>query len=436
MQNMTLKGTGVSHSSLQNVKYEQTLPPLTPEDINRFRLREISRSILWKQAAAALQSNSEPNVTPQQVARNAIRPVFCGQKTDKTATFEARPDSNGHVTVVNVMKCADAWCCPVCAPIIREHHAHEIHEVLRRHHATGGVFIHMLLPLKPNTGASLHDLIEILNKTSNRMTSGHIWRRYANEMSICGHISTLEVALTEHGEWSPVNRMTFFLDVTPEEATLSNFKLWLQNYWVDAVTRMAAEEKLPIMGAMPTVQQVGIHNTIFTSWLKQFEDGASETNLNPFQLLNNTNRRERDLNWADFAATMNGQPIINWSSGLKSKYGITSATDKDIVANRTSYSAVTGRSLPVETVEHTYQCPNGHHTVIPFDRKAEDIPRTWQCQCGQQAPEEGANTQNDDGMPKRTPFDMLMERRTEEELKETLEKRLKMHRDGYLPDYD
>ena len=38
--------------------------------------------------------------------------------------------------------------------------------------------------------------------------------------------------------------------------------------------------------------------------------------------------------------------------------------------------------------------------------------------------------------PTRTHWDMLLERRTEDELKTLLEKRLQMHRDGWFPDYE
>ena len=36
----------------------------------------------------------------------------------------------------------------------------------------------------------------------------------------------------------------------------------------------------------------------------------------------------------------------------------------------------------------------------------------------------------------RTIWDMLLERRSEEELATLLEKRLQMHRDGWIPDYE
>ena len=59
-------------------------------------------------------------------------------------------------------------------------------------------------------------------------------------------------------------------------------------------------------------------------------------------------------------------------------------------------------------VEVAYVCPKGHRTILPFE-----ITK-----------------------PTRTHWDMLMERRSEDELAALLEKRLKMHHDGWIPDYE
>lgn len=87
--------------------------------------------------------------------------------------------------------------------------------------------------------------------------------------------------------------------------------------------------------------------------------------------------------------------------------------------------------------EVAYVCPNGHRTILPLAEGAE-IPQEWECRCGQIAHLEG----NDDeetgksGKPTRTHWDMLLERRSEEELQTVLDKRLKMHREGWFPDYE
>ena len=86
--------------------------------------------------------------------------------------------------------------------------------------------------------------------------------------------------------------------------------------------------------------------------------------------------------------------------------------------------------------EVAYICPNGHRTILPFAEGAE-IPNEWECHCGSVARLEGEEDKaNEISKPTRTHWDMLLERRDEKELAELLEKRLQMHRDGWIPDYE
>ena len=86
-------------------------------------------------------------------------------------------------------------------------------------------------------------------------------------------------------------------------------------------------------------------------------------------------------------------------------------------------------------VDVAYVCPKGHRTILPFAQGA-DIPEEWECRCGNIAHKEGDEDIQDDEFNKqsRTHWDMLLERRSEEELKTLLEKRLKMHKEGWIPD--
>lgn len=76
-------------------------------------------------------------------------------------------------------------------------------------------------------------------------------------------------------------------------------------------------------------------------------------------------------------------------------------------------------------------------TILPFAEGAE-VPEEWECRCGMTAHREGDEDREADEIskPTRTHWDMLLERRTEDELKTLLEKRLQMHRDGWFPDYE
>lgn len=87
--------------------------------------------------------------------------------------------------------------------------------------------------------------------------------------------------------------------------------------------------------------------------------------------------------------------------------------------------------------EVAYVCPNGHRTILPLAEGAE-IPQEWECRCGQIARLEGNEDEEigKNGKPTRTHWDMLLERRSEEELQTVLDKRLKMHKEGWFPDYE
>lgn len=113
-----------------------------------------------------------------------------------------------------------------------------------------------------------------------------------------------------------------------------------------------------------------------------------------------------------------------------------------------SQSLITGQySSLINRKDHTYVCPNGHRTIVPFAEGAE-APATWVCKCGLEADLESRGRKRREqatmspadlpmaDQPWLTHWGAVMERRSEEELKEILDKRLKMHREGWIPDYE
>ena len=82
----------------------------------------------------------------------------------------------------------------------------------------------------------------------------------------------------------------------------------------------------------------------------------------------------------------------------------------------------------------TYECPLAHLTTVPMSTEAE-VPQTWECpECGQVAALRGEEEPEDDEPKKapRTHWDMLLERRSIDELKVLLDERLKLLRSGEI----
>ena len=80
--------------------------------------------------------------------------------------------------------------------------------------------------------------------------------------------------------------------------------------------------------------------------------------------------------------------------------------------------------------EVAFDCPNGHHFSVPFAAEAE-LPPTWECRvCGVMAiAASGESPSPKKVKPPRSHWDMLMERRTLEDLEAVLAERLEVIRE-------
>ena len=78
----------------------------------------------------------------------------------------------------------------------------------------------------------------------------------------------------------------------------------------------------------------------------------------------------------------------------------------------------------------SYDCNLGHATTLPFAEEAE-IPYDWECAtCGGPATlRDGEEPERKAVKPQRTHWDMLLERRTFDELEEVLDERLAVLRE-------
>lgn len=80
-----------------------------------------------------------------------------------------------------------------------------------------------------------------------------------------------------------------------------------------------------------------------------------------------------------------------------------------------------------------YDCPRGHQFEIPMSQDAE-VPYTWECpRCGAESRQHDATAPDADAdKPARTHWDMLLERRSIDELEEILSERLELLRSGSI----
>ncbi len=110
--------------------------------------------------------------------------------------------------------------------------------------------------------------------------------------------------------------------------------------------------------------------------------------------------------------------------------------------NETSLRGTRLGTTSYENVDHvelaprhvvTYHCPEGHTVTIPFADEAE-VPVVWECRCGAVAlVTDGVLPEEKPVKPARTHWDMLLERRTIEDLEVLLQERLELLSDLRSP---
>lgn len=84
--------------------------------------------------------------------------------------------------------------------------------------------------------------------------------------------------------------------------------------------------------------------------------------------------------------------------------------------------------------EARYVCPQGHDFRVTLSTDAEP-PATWECRCGENAELVGETEAEEEVKPvkpQRTHWDMLLERRSLEELDQLLNEQLELYRSGHL----
>ena len=92
-----------------------------------------------------------------------------------------------------------------------------------------------------------------------------------------------------------------------------------------------------------------------------------------------------------------------------------------------SYESDEGVTL-AERQRVYYDCSCGKTIDLPFSLEAE-IPAVWECRCGAQALLRGGQWPEKKAVkPTRTHWDMLLERRSVEDLEELLDERLELLR--------
>ena len=280
---------------------------------------------------------------------DSTRKILKGERTQHC--FFNRVDKNDGVGVMfnkarkkanysNIMRCANAWGCPVCAAIISEHRKCEVKDAMDWWKAQGGSVLLLTLTVPHYSHTDIKQLKKDLKKAYSKFFKGV---RASKDMfakwQIEHYISCFEITHGENG-FHPHYHILLFIPYAVGIGSHIGMEQDMYAVWKDCCTKSGLDEPSQKHGlhlqagddASNYVAKWGLEHEMTKGHVKK---GKKESRT-PFDILRSYDESgdEKEANlFRLYYFAFKGTRQLNWSKGLKklSSNGQEEKTDQEIV---------------------------------------------------------------------------------------------------------
>lgn len=280
---------------------------------------------------------------------DSTRKILKGERTQHC--FFNRVDKNDGVGVMfnkarkkanysNIMRCANAWGCPVCAAIISEHRKCEVKDAMDWWKAQGGSVLLLTLTVPHYSHTDIKQLKKDLKKAYSKFFKGV---RASKDMfakwQIEHYISCFEITHGENG-FHPHYHILLFVPYAVGIGSHIGMEQDMYAVWKDCCTKSGLDEPSEKHGlhlqagndAANYVAKWGLEHEMTKGHVKK---GKKESRT-PFDILRSYDESgdEKEANlFRLYYFAFKGTRQLNWSKGLKklSSNGQEEKTDQEIV---------------------------------------------------------------------------------------------------------
>ena len=248
----------------------------------------------------------------------------------------------------------DNWLCPVCGRQIARTRCEEIRKAGVEWVRARGVLVMITLTIRHAAGDTLAALKTILDKAMQKLRRNNSVGGILKSAGLAGRIRSYEVQYGQVNGFHPHCHNLYFLS----RSLTANEVVTLKRAWVSAVVSSGGEASWEI-GLVPSDVSacIGDYLTKVQSISAEMslgnltkDDGARSGHYSPLQLLGLS---ARGSSWAADAyreevLTMRGVHWVNWSRGLKARFGIGEISEAEARAQgeaeerRTEVAAMSG----------------------------------------------------------------------------------------------
>ena len=264
---------------------------------------------------------------------DSARKILDGERTQHC--FYNRVDKNDGVGVTfnkfrnkanytNVMRCANAWGCPVCAAIISEHRKCEVKEAMDWWKKQGGSVLLLTLTVPHYSDTDIKQLKKDLKKAYSKFFKGvRASKDMFERWQIKHYISCFEITHGING-FHPHYHVLLFVPYSLGKQSLFGIKQDMYKVWKDCCLKAGLDEPSEKHGldlqagneAGAYVAKWGLEHEMTKGHIKK----GKENNRTPFDILRSytDSENQADANlFKLYYFAFKGTRQLNWSKGLK-----------------------------------------------------------------------------------------------------------------------
>ena len=279
---------------------------------------------------------------------DSARKILDGERTQHC--FYNRVDKNDGVGVTfnkfrnkanytNVMRCANAWGCPVCAAIISEHRKCEVKDAMDWWKKQGGSVLLLTLTVPHYSDTDIKQLKKDLKKAYGKFFKGvRASKDMFERWQIKHYISCFEITHGING-FHPHYHVLLFVPYSLGKRSLPGIKQDMYKVWKDCCLKAGLDEPSEKHGldlqagneAGAYVAKWGLEHEMTKGHIKK----GKENNRTPFDILRSytDSENQADANlFKLYYFAFKGTRQLNWSKGLKKLVSkAEEKTDQEIV---------------------------------------------------------------------------------------------------------
>ena len=293
---------------------------------------------VWRLPRRDARAERRANVeTLRAYARTLAPPdsnaAKCGRVL-RSSSVHLRRSADGRASWDGVVTCGSVWACPCCAGRIQSERVEELNQLVARGRADALGTVMLTLTVRHAFSHDLRETRDGLARAWKRFQQSRVWKRVQKSYGVVGFVRAFEVKHGRTAGWHP--HIHVLLLVSEWQDAERDLHAELTGLWRAAVVRELGREHEPDdehgchvapAYAAEYVAKMGLEIAYSASKTR----GPSRS---PFELLEDARRGDAQSRalWLAYVKATKGKRQLEWSRGLRKRFGLGETTDEELAA--------------------------------------------------------------------------------------------------------